>query len=254
MLAEWLTHLTTPCPSRFRRMGYLREAVALAARERRCRNDWGAHRESCKATMRETMDLCSGRVRAVVMGAGLLNELPLADLSAKFDEVVLIDVVQLRAARKKAEAYGNIRFHREDVTGLLAAVEKGRPLPRPRVQGPALAENADFVASVGLMLQLPLLPIEYAQTGVPEAEAFAHDLIAAHLDWLRRLSAPVCLITDTERLFCRDGLRIGCEDALAGVAPPELAREWMWDIAPAPEALANVDLRFRVRGGMLQGA
>lgn len=72
----------------------------------------------------------------------------------------------------------------------------------------------------------------------------------AHLAWLRSLSGTVCLVTDVERLYCRGGAIKERDDALAGVVPPNPEREWMRDIAPAPEALPDVDLRFRVRGGV----
>jgi hypothetical protein len=43
MLAEWWSYLTTPCSPEARRMGYLRESIAIRARHRRCRHAWAPH-------------------------------------------------------------------------------------------------------------------------------------------------------------------------------------------------------------------
>jgi hypothetical protein len=248
MLKEWFTYLTTPCPGHFRRMGYLREAVSLASRYKRCAEAWAPHVENCRAVVRKAMDACPGRGRAVVLGSGLAVEVPIDEMARRFDDVVLIDIVHLHAARHRVGGFENVRLVEDDVSGILHAMAPGAPLPTPKARGPEVAEHADLVVSVGLASQLPLLPLEYVGR---DDGWFAAGLIQGHLDWLAGLDGTVCLITDVERQHCRNGKVVETEDALAGVAPPPLAEEWVWDIAPAPEAMRDTDLRCRVKGDVL---
>lgn len=251
MISEWLTSLFTPCQAHVRRMGYLREAIALSARYKRCARAWQPHLENSQNLIRDAMADCPGTNRAVVLGSGLLAEIPLAEMARRFDEVVLVDILHLRAARRQAALFANVRVVDEDVTGIVHRVTKAEPLPEPTVYGPAVADHADFVVSVGLASQLPLLPVEYAERGASESAAFAAAVIQAHMDWLQSLSATVCLIADTERVFLEQGAVASSEDALAGVVVPSLPQTWWWDIAPAPEAMVDIDVRFKVRGGIV---
>lgn len=245
MLREWLTYLTTPCSPDARRLGYLREAVSLLSRRERCRAAWAPHELACQDVVRDAMAGLSGR--AVVLGSGLLTEIPLAEMAAAFDEVVLVDMVHLAAARKRARGLSNVRFVGADVTGLLHRVEPGEPLPTPQPHLPDTVQGADFVVSIGLLSQLALLPLE-AVGG--EDAVFAAALVRAHLDALSALTAPVCLISEDARETVRDGA-VTRQDALWGVALPPLDRDWIWDIAPAPELGRDTDIRCRVRGGVL---
>ena len=48
MLREAWSWLTTPCPVEARRLGYLRESIATAARARRCAAAWAEHLRRCR--------------------------------------------------------------------------------------------------------------------------------------------------------------------------------------------------------------
>ncbi len=52
MLAEWLRHLTTPCPPKLKRMGYLKELISIDARHKRCFEPWAPHLKHCKQVIR----------------------------------------------------------------------------------------------------------------------------------------------------------------------------------------------------------
>ena len=45
MLKELTDYIATPCLPQFRRLGYLKEAVSIMARYRRCRKAWQPHLE-----------------------------------------------------------------------------------------------------------------------------------------------------------------------------------------------------------------
>ena len=257
MLVECFRYVTTSCPRHVRSLGYLRQLIGLESRYRRCRQAWSEHLDSCKSLILEAAAQTRGG-RVLVLGSGLLLDIPLARLAAQSDEVVLADLVHLSPARRFASRFANVSLTEIDVTGVARAVyELGRShsrgdLPRCRPSH-FLDQDFDLVVSANLLSQLPLVPLEYLEgLGPPyddEAlEAFAGCLVLNHLQWLRQFRAKVCLITDTERLIYDGDELVDREDALWGAAKGLSGREWTWRIAPRGEADRRYELRHRVLG------
>lgn len=247
MIAEWLQHLLTPCPRHLKRMGYLKELIAIRARHDRCQEAWAPHLEACQAAIGEAMRVCPGRGKVAVLGSGLLLDVSLAELAGAFDEVVLVDLVHLPAVKRAVRSYPNVRLVAADVTGCVEAVYRGA-LPMP--EGAPLPEgDADLVISLNILTQLPLRPATWAaRWHPPEAvAAFSRSLIADHLARLRSCPGAVCLIAESDRMVCDGEVMRESEDSLHGVALPVALQDWAWDIAPRPEADPDYDLRFRVR-------
>ncbi|WP_207459855.1 hypothetical protein [Azospirillum sp. SYSU D00513] len=271
MLREAFEYLTTPCGRTARRFGYLGEAVALGARHRRQRRAWAPHVAACRNFMEEAMERAAGGNRggerggrALVAGSGLLIELPLEAMAARFAEVVLADVVHARSARRRAARFPNVRLVELDVTGTLeplarfltgqAATRTSAPaaLPRPEPPPPPGGRFA-FAVSCNLLSQLPLMPLEAVEARAPavtEAEraAFAQSLARTHLEWLAEAADRAALFTDTESVWLEKGRPVERDDSLWGLAMPPPDRAWRWDIAPAPEADRRRDLIHEVGG------
>lgn len=250
MLREWIAHLTTPCPRHLRDMGYLREQVGLKARHRRCRGAWEPHLAACKGLILEAADRCSGHRRAVVLGSGHLYDVPLEELSSRFDEVVLVDILHPPAARRRAAGLANVRTEVRDVSGVVeavwAAAREGGQRPPPAPPGPVHGE-ADLLVSANMLSQLPLLPREYLD-GRGGNGGLWRALVEDHLAGLEAFPGVACLIADIERLVCDDGKVIERRDLLEGVDLNYPGRQWTWDIAPRPEEDRNRDIRHRVAG------
>ncbi len=78
---------------------------------------------------------------------------------------------------------------------------------------------------------------------------FGRDLIRSHLQYLRRLPGTVALIADVEHLKVDSkGAVVERVDTLHGVPLPWAGEEWIWNIAPRPEADWNHSHQFRVVG------
>lgn len=254
MLREAFEYLTTPCPPLARRYGYLAEAVALGARHRRQRRAWAPHVEACRRFVQEAAERAPRGGRALVAGSGLLIEIPLPVLAARFGEVVLIDIVHTHAARRQARRHPNVRLLALDVTGALApldaALSDGSPLPSP--SPPDLpGERFAFAVSCNLLSQLPLLPLDAIDRKAPntpgaERERFARTLAQSHRSWLSRVAEQAALFTDVESLWLENGTVQEREDSLWGLDLPHPDRAWDWDIAPAPEEDRRRSLRHRV--------
>lgn len=259
MLAEWLAWLATAAPKHLRRMGYLKEQIALEAREKRCRKAWAGHVGACRKAVLAAA-ACENKGKAVVLGSGHLFDLPLAELSKQFREVTLVDILHPAAAKRQAKNYSNVTLAEEDVTGIAATlyhhVAGGAPGPLPMPPQPAKTSwwDADFVLSLNLLSQLPLLPGEYAEkSGLFDDRAladFRQSFIQHHLALLSGLAGRVCLITETGREIMGGGTTVR-EDPLEGVRLPEEtwqeAAQWTWKIAPRGELYPDRTVRLDVR-------
>lgn len=258
MIFELLEYLTTDCPRYARRLGYLKEAIAIRARQRRLGPAWQSHLERSRETILEGMARCARRRTALVLGSGPLLDIPLAELAAAFETVLLVDVVHLRGARSLAARHANVALVSRDVTGFVEDFEKrvaagwtGHPVPAPTAfhDDPAV----DFVVSANLMAQLPIFPAAALRRRNALAdndfERFCRAVMQAHLDYLRAFDRPVCLITEIRReALDRSGKLVQGQDALFGLRPPEGGREWNWDLAPLGELSRDHALRNRVAG------
>ena len=257
MLAEWLRHLCTRAPAHLRQMGYVRELIAIEARHRRCRAAWAPHLENCRKLILDAAeDVNPGQV--TVLGSGLLLEVPVEELSNKFEDVALVDIFHMPAVERRVRALSNVRLVTEDLTGVVEPVFRHRTegragsLPPPQVDTGGETEwlnGADLVVSANLLTQLPLLPMGLVQ-GKEEAEAFARRIIDHHMDLLGRLPGRVALMCETERVISDGDEVLQSIDPLFGATVPAAGKikRWTWDIALRPEITRHMDLRFRMAG------
>ncbi|MBM3571877.1 MAG: hypothetical protein FJX52_05870 [Alphaproteobacteria bacterium] len=262
MIVEALTYLTTPCPRHVRRLGYLGELIGIAARLRRCRAAWSGHLDNSRSTIEAAIARTERRRRAVVLGSGILADVPVAALAAAFDETVLVDLVHLAATRRQLRRHGKVRLVEADVTGTLAALWRYSGQGRLPASHPTLGVDgdADLVVSCNLLSQLPIMPITWldrcrrrgATLSADDIVAFGRSLIASHLEFLIGQPGKVAIISDIERLTyaadAPDQAPVEREDALLGVPFPYAGTTWTWRIAPNPEFSANHHRYHRVMG------
>jgi len=236
VLVELLHLLVTPAPFAHRRKGHLRESVLLMSRGRRCRSAWAPHLAAARAAILDACEDLPQRRVAVVLGSGLLQDVPLAELAARFARVHLVDAVHLWPARLRARAYPNVRLVTADL-----ALRPDRPEPLAALCGD---EAVDFVVSANLLSQLPILPLDRPGFVPPDLGA---RIVRAHLDGLASLRARVCIVTDVEQVEeDRSGGVTGRLDLLHGVRLGQPDRRWSWDLAPFGEAARHRRLIHRV--------
>jgi hypothetical protein len=246
MLRELVEFFTTPCPAYVRNMGYLMDAIAIAARHRRCSANWAGHLDHSKEAVRQAIAGCGQRRKAVVLGSGFLLDLPLEELSAAFQEVVLVDIVHLRPVRRRVRAFSNVRLVSCDITGIAEKLYANKKagwleLPEPHAYFPDVDEGADLVISLNVLTQVSVIPEEYVTRKLKwkdssTLEAWEDRIMARHYEALARLACFACLITDYEAVYRdRDGGEIGRSYLLGSLRLPKAEKEWIWDIAPLGE-------------------
>lgn len=262
MLAEAFQFLTTSCSPVSRKFGYLKQAIALELRFRRCEKAWSLHLDKSQALMCAAIKRCPSRREVVVLGSGLLLDVPIKDLSARFDRVVLVDMAHLRGVRRRIQEFDNIELVDMDVTGVVQPLadivdpQSQQHWPEPTFDLGLFAKT-DLVISANILSQLPLLPSEYLLSqGCRDDEAIHHykrAIIDYHLRLLNQLTCTVCFITDVERRTIATTGNTGphqAEDLLLGAKPLIETDSWMWNIAPAPEVDRQTHVHHRVVGGI----
>lgn len=266
MIREALEYLITPCPQPYRRLGYLRELIATEARYRRCRDSWQSHLANCQQTINAAAAQASGRELAIVLGGGMLHDIPLDDLAAIFNRIVLVDVCFARTTLKTVNRLPNVETRFLDLTGLTDAIANwsGRPIDDAKVlernqADMSFVHDADLVISANVLPQLPLIPI----ARLHERSAFANDTVAGglgqaivrdHLDMLDACRGTVCLISETARMTTNRDTVLERDDALFGVTLPQAQRTWDWAIAPRPERYPDRDVVFAVASNTVNQA
>ena len=270
LITLWLESLLTPCPRYLRRMGFLREQLAIEARYQRNRASWEPHLTHSRAAILAAADSCTQHRTVLILGGGLINDVPLAELAGRFQQVVLADILHLPRNRRKAEAVApNITCLDFDCTG---AVEKlyqaGKALDDEpaitlfRQASPslpaALASGCDLTVSVNLASQLGYLPAKWLEKGHPRDDDFSLHLRRAaallHLEWLQELPGVRLLIGDRAMVVRGlDESEVEREVILGegDLEPP--SDSWVWRFAPAPEWDRHHHLELEV-GAYLLGS
>lgn len=244
MLSEWLTYLRADCLPQARQLGYLRESIGIRSRYRRCRTAWQPHLENSKTALLASLDACRDFRTALIFGSGLLLDIPLAELSQRFAQVWLVDLVHLPEVRRAARRYSNVRCISHDVTGFLDRLDDlapgklGLPSPQRFLDEPEI----DWIASVNLLSQLPLLPLAWLRQRFPEASedewaGWEERLTRQHLDYLAAFGKPACLLADVEQTTVGTNGDILEHNDFGGLLDHwgQPLSDWRWDIAPVGE-------------------
>lgn len=250
MILEFLEYMMSSCSKTSRSMGFLGSSMRVRARFRRCKKVWAPHIEKTRHAILEAADQCPRRRRAVVLGAGLLHDIPLKELSALFEEVILVDIVHPWLSRISAGRFGNVTQVCADVTGVMDQLQRVARLPGSAlpVSHPALfvdAPRLDLTLSVNLLSQLPHVPGEYLRGlyDEPTVAAFLKHLLEAHLQYLERLPGRAALITDIAVRRMTRGEPVAQEwDPLYGLSLPPADHTWEWHLAPSPEIGRGIDI------------
>jgi len=236
MLAEAIQYAATRLVTPREFQPFVRSSVGLWSRAGRCRQAWAPHEENCKAFILDTVAGMRERRTAVVLGSGLLRDVPVEALAKTFDTVVLVDLVHLAGVQAwlKAKQFRNIRLISRDLSGFdeTLAGEVPEPLGFLR-QVPYL----DLVVSANILSQIGVgAKRRLDAEGNPRRDEILHALVRSHLNGLAALPCKVALLTDTTyKVTDRSGKVLEEADLLCGVPAPEAKRRWIWPVAPYGE-------------------
>ncbi len=258
MILELLELLFTPASPTARSLGFLKSAIEVRSRFSRCRKQWHPHLQKTKALILEAARQCPNRRKVVLLGAGLLHDIPLAELSAQFERVVLVDMVHLLPSRWAARRFPNVHRISCDITGIMhlltnLAENIDTPLPTSHPDLFLTDPDLDLTVSVNLLSQLTWIPSLLLDGKRPDSvlEAFYKHLVQSHLDYLRNLPGHTALVTDvswTRTHKLTEKAETWNVIQQIPLPNPEPRWQWDWQIAPAPEREADFDYSTSVSG------
>ncbi|MBX5200476.1 hypothetical protein HJB81_03580 [Rhizobium sp. NZLR1] len=247
MIAEALLYTATlPLTGKSYRK-FIRYSVNLWSRAGRCSKDWAEHEEKSRNAIRAAAADLRQKRTAVVLGSGLLRDVPIKELARDFDTVVLVDLVHLASVRLwlTAKGYRNVRLIERDLSGYddLATGREPEPLGFLRS-----VPYLDFVVSANLLSQIGRGVKRRHET---EAGRMPKDtvegLIAAHLTGLSGLACRSCLVTDIAYAVIDRNGRVQEEaDLLHGVSQPPAKATWTWPVAPLGEESRDYRIEHQV--------
>lgn len=246
MLYELFTSLTTPCPQYVRHMDYLHEIIAMKSRYRRNRDAWEPHLENTRRYVLSSAEECRNRSKAVVLGAGLLLDVPLKELSSMFREVVLLDIVLLPEVLKSARKYDNVRIIQHDVTNLARKLHENilhgqHELPEASPAIPEIDDDTGLVVSLNILSQLWVMPRAYAlkklrNLAEDRIDVWCRQIVESHYAFLTSLPCTICLVADHEFIQRdREGAIVRRSSTICGFALPAPDTSWSWNIVPFGE-------------------
>ena len=240
MLSDLITSLTTPMSPALRGLGYLDEALDMRRRAGINRAAWQPHLDHTRRFVLSVAEKCRNRNKAVILGSGLLLDVPLAELSAHFSEVVLKDVVCFPEIRKQIRNFANVTFVEHDVTGVAEHLYRNKQHAMnqlPEVMPPA-DDDAGLIVSLNILSQLWVVPRAFAARNLrglaaDQVDDWCRQLVASHYEWLCTRPGDVCLIAD-HAFIKRDhhGTVISRDTTVYGLALPPPDASWAWNIVP----------------------
>lgn len=259
MLAQLFRYWTTFAPERVRKFGYLKQLIALEFIYKRNEHAWDDHVMSCREFIVDAVNKCPSHGTAVVLGSGLLLEVPLRSLADRFDRVYLVDMFHMPQVRAEVKKHFNVKLLYGDITGIFAMMKEGDfpggPVPAPEPRIPHL-KDADLIISANVLTHLSQ-PIcehlsETRHLTEYDQDRLTTQIMDAHVDALANSATGVCaLITDTERFELGGDRVLSRKDLVTGVKFPDTASrahnlEWQWLKAPAPEEHPTHDIEHTV--------
>jgi hypothetical protein len=248
MIGEFFRYVTTLAPERVRKFGYLKRLIALEFRARRCEAAWAEHQRNCKAFIVKAADLCEQQRICVVLGSGLLLEVPLKALSERFERVILVDIFHMPQVAREVKKHFNVKLLTGDVTGVFKALKERRPPgsnhPAPQPLIPHLKE-ADLIVSCNCLTQLagPFNEHFEATRGFSDLDSdkVAYQIMERHAKAIAEETTGIgVIITDTDRFAMQGDHIVSRTDLLKALKLPLTAtivhnEEWDWMAAPHPE-------------------
>lgn len=225
-----------------RRMGYIRDQEGIMNRYLHEKSNWDPHLQHTRKFIYESFR--DPNIKSVaVLGSGWLLDVPLMELSARFERVFLVDIRHPAQIRKKVESMPRVQLIEADLSG--GAMEQLWDLAQEKrpVQGASLPDQLslqpplgnitpDAVISVNLLNQLDIMLCDYmSRKGdfqQEESRRLRKALQEFHLQWITE--TPGCLVSDVEEKNADKKGNVTSKSLLYTTLPEGIRhKSWTWE-------------------------
>ncbi|MBT5186477.1 MAG: hypothetical protein HOH19_11955 [Kordiimonadaceae bacterium] len=244
MINEALQHLFILAPKHIKKMGYVKESIAIEARAKRCQQSWAPHLEECKKQILAATSKLAPGSTIMLLGSGGLHDVPMEDL--REFKLICVDIVHLPETIK---LYPDVEFINKDVTGVIEPLYKAVKNKNTFFPDPdwILAKRPNLIISLNILSQLALKPVGFAKRHKYELGDFFHDnILKAHVNWLKRQKTNVLMISDINRDYYQGEKLIETEAAIPTLDIGAPKDTWNWDVAPKGEVDNKINIRHVV--------
>lgn len=256
MIHELFLYYSNKASNNAKIFGHLKESIALIKRQKRCQEFWKSHQDHCKKFILQSINSILKFDRILIIGSGPLHEIPIEEISKKFKEVILVDVVHLNETKIKYQHLSNLNFIEHDITELENVLIQEKKLIN-KIPSKFLDEEFDLVISANLLSQLALHFKKFIlKNKIEKAEEiidqFCFNLTKDHFDYLNKFKCTKVLITDIETYLDYPQKKLReIETPYINFSLPKEIDTWIWNIAPIPELSTEFSLQMKVVGIIL---
>jgi hypothetical protein len=257
------------------KLGLVQEIIGIKYRKKRQKDLWLEHQEKSKQEIIKTISKLTNKRKALIIGAGLLLDVPLKEFSDQFKEVILVDIFFLQESINEIKQYDNCRFEQVDISSTLKEAyylwqnhgknkelfdQKLKNLIYKKPIHFLLEEELDYVLSCNLLSQLSLA-FEYFSKKKKMLEtttlkAFLESFETNHIEYLKAFpeETTVHLLTDTERIVVnKEGKELESNPTIDHTLLKDFREQdsWLWDLAYYGEIEKNSALKLKVQSSLL---
>lgn len=257
------------------KLGLVQEIIGIKYRQKRQEEAWHEHREKSKSQILENVSKLKNKRKALIIGAGLLLDLPYKELDKEFDEVIFVDIFFMQEALNEIKLLRNARFEQVDISSTLKEAyylwenygkgkgKKGkeefdsklRNLLHKKPNHFLLEENLDYVVSCNLLSQLPIAFEHYAEKQKmlqsDTLKAFLANFEKNHIEYLKAFPehTTIHLLTDIEKvIFNKDGKELKSLESIDHTLLKDFKEQdsWLWNLADYGELEKDYALKLKV--------
>ena len=248
MFAEALEYLITPAEPWARKLGYLKESIAIRARHRRCRSDWAEHLTRSNKFIEAIIKKIGGGDLLVVPEHAWMCQ-------SRFLFSVQAGLFSRRGAFALMVPNRNRKVKRivKDLTGVADyLITNSQRLPSPPAIDWFLDDpRIDLVVSANTAPQLGAMPLKYLsrhmEIDMAAGKMFEAVLMQRHFQWLNSFTCPSVILCDAVRtMFDPDGSVCSVESLLDQMELGFPAEKWDWLVAPVGEEVGGGGMKTEV--------
>jgi hypothetical protein len=245
-----------------KKFGYYKDQDGIINRYLREKSGWEIHLNNTRNFILNASET-KKKTKAVILGTGWLLDIPHAELSGLFEELVFVDIKHPRQITHKLSKFKNIKVIETDITGLIEPVYQKIRENRKNNEKldlihilPVYSEDflkemqsADYVVSVNLLNQLDILICDYIlkRGGYKENELleFRRFIQSMHIELLPKHKSV--LITDFEEINLNNNhQQINRKNLIHTKLPSENIQKWTWNFDTQKTYKHNMQTQFKV--------